>query len=134
MTRTCYIAGPMRGLPGYNYPAFHEATKRLREVGWNVISPAELDIEADNENFEAHSMEQQVLHDTASNARRFARRDLRILTDVLKSENGDAVVVLPGHEKSVGARAETAVAKWVFLPIYTVEEAIEQEENTQHGP
>ncbi len=36
-----YIAGPMSGLPEYNYPAFHAAAKRLRDLGFDVSNPAE---------------------------------------------------------------------------------------------
>ncbi len=37
-----YLAGPMTGLPGKNYPAFHAAAARLRARGFTVISPAEI--------------------------------------------------------------------------------------------
>lgn len=36
-----YIAGPMTGLPAYNFPAFHAAAKAWREAGWEVVNPAE---------------------------------------------------------------------------------------------
>lgn len=36
-----YIAGPMTGLPESNYPAFHSAARRLRELGHTVLNPAE---------------------------------------------------------------------------------------------
>lgn len=35
--RTIYIAGPMTGLPGYNFPAFHaKAAELLRHHGVSV--------------------------------------------------------------------------------------------------
>lgn len=40
-----FIIGPMRGYKYYNFPAFHDAEKRLRDEGWEVISPANLDKE-----------------------------------------------------------------------------------------
>lgn len=40
MTRV-YIAGPMTGLPEFNYPAFHAAAQRLRALGFHVENPAE---------------------------------------------------------------------------------------------
>jgi len=35
-----YIAGPMTGLPEYNFPAFFEAEARLRACGYDVANPA----------------------------------------------------------------------------------------------
>lgn len=122
--RMCYIAGPMRGLPSYNYPAFMDADDKLTAAGWETFNPAKMDIEEDDEDHAARSVDEQKLHDTARNARRFARRDVRVLIDFLRAEDGDAIVVLPDWEKSTGATAEVGVAKWVFLPILTVEEAL----------
>lgn len=39
--KVCLI-GPMTGLPDYNYPAFHAEAARLRGLGFEVVSPAEL--------------------------------------------------------------------------------------------
>lgn len=35
-----YVAGPMTGLPEFNYPAFREATERLVALGWAVEDPS----------------------------------------------------------------------------------------------
>jgi hypothetical protein len=40
-----YIAGPMRGKPEFNFPAFFEADWRLQSEGWYVHNPAQFDIE-----------------------------------------------------------------------------------------
>lgn len=36
-----YIAGPMTGLPEFNFPAFHAAADAWREAGWEVLNPAD---------------------------------------------------------------------------------------------
>lgn len=37
-----YIAGPMTGLPDFNFPAFQKAADFLRASGFAVVSPHEL--------------------------------------------------------------------------------------------
>lgn len=39
---TIYISGPMTGKPDMNFPAFHAAAARMRDMGYTVYSPAEL--------------------------------------------------------------------------------------------
>ena len=41
MKSPTYLAGPMSGLPDYNYPAFHAAAATLRALGHTVLNPAE---------------------------------------------------------------------------------------------
>ncbi|MDR6152156.1 hypothetical protein QF021_000245 [Acidovorax delafieldii] len=36
-----YVAGPMSGMPGHNFPAFNAAADALRAQGWHVENPAE---------------------------------------------------------------------------------------------
>lgn len=36
-----YVAGPMTGIPGHNFPAFNAAAAALRAAGWHVENPAD---------------------------------------------------------------------------------------------
>ena len=92
-----YLAGPMRGHPGYNYPAFHEATAFLREIGHEVFNPAEHGLDVDPES------------DTA--LREYMKIDLPAVLD------SDTVVVLDGWERSKGASLEVYVAEAVGIPV-----------------
>ena len=44
----------------------------------------------------------------------------------LRAERGDAIVTLEGWQRSVGARAEVAVAEWVGLAHYYVARAVKE--------
>lgn len=44
MTRI-YLAGPMTGLPDLNFPAFHAEAARLRALGFDVVNPAEVNVD-----------------------------------------------------------------------------------------
>ena len=89
-----YLAGPMSNLPDYNYPAFHNTTKALREQGFIVFNPAEN-------------------HD--------GRTDLPLeeyyRTDIPQVCDADAVAVLPGWESSGGAKIEVALARQLGKPV-----------------
>lgn len=113
-----YLAGPMTGIPQYNIPAFDEAAFILRalQLGYDVVSPAELD---DPETRAAALASPDGAPGSGSaNGETwgdFLARDVKLLAD----GGIDGVVVLPGWEKSRGARLETFVAsRMMGLPIY----------------
>jgi Domain of unknown function (DUF4406) len=95
-----YIAGPMSGLPDNNYPAFQEAAKRLRVAGYEVLSPAELDVPKD------------------SSWEGWMRASLAMM---LKC---DEVALLPEWHKSVGARLEQNLAAQLRMKCTTLEELL----------
>lgn len=113
-----YIAGPMRGMPEFNFPAFHKAAQQLRNAGYCVFSPAEFDVLFAQEPLGVNgSSTTPPIHD-------FIRRDCHVIINELKPTNGDGLVMLPGWENSRGAYAERALAVWCGLRIWTLAEVV----------
>lgn len=109
--KTIYIAGPMRGLPRFNFDSFDAAEKALIEQGWTVISPATLDREAghDPDKLTEKDITPEFLHACIE----------RDVAAVLKS---DAIALLPGWEKSKGAKAELVLAQWAQKEVFVYPE------------
>lgn len=94
----CYLAGPMSGLPAYNYPAFTKAAEQLRSKGFDIVSPHEL-----------HDGDTTLPYD------HYLRAGLKALLDC------DAIVLLDGWENSRGARIEAKVAAALRMRWFTVD-------------
>ena len=96
-----YLAGPMTGIPQFNFPAFHAAAKKLREDNHTVFSPAEADMAkwGDMETILREASYRVCLH-----------TDLNWILD-----HAEAIALLPGWEKSAGAQAEWALARALGL-------------------
>ncbi len=95
-----YISGPMTGLPLLNKPAFTAAARELREAGYEVVNPAELDL-GEGASWEA-----------------YMRHDIRALCDC------DILALLPGWMDSKGAHLEVHIAHRIGLKLYTVAELV----------
>lgn len=109
-----YLAGPMRGVPHFNYPAFHAETARLRGLGHEVFSPAEADVRAhgrDISNAEGCLATAEKEH--GFSIRAALKEDLSWICD-----HADAVVMLPGWTRSHGAVTEHALAVALGLEVY----------------
>jgi hypothetical protein len=107
-----YLAGPMRGYPSFNFPAFDFAAALLRAEGHDVFSPAERD----------RTIHGLALEDNASGNEQIAEKLLGFsLREALAADTqfialaADAIALLPGWEKSSGALAELALAKALGL-------------------
>ncbi len=123
---SCYLAGPMRHKPRYNFPAFFRADEALTKLGWTVYNPAQMDVDAGAVTREG-KLRKKLSHGKVNlpeASRGFALRDIGVLIGKLRAENGDAIVLLPGWRRSTGAKAERAIAKWVGLRILRIEEAL----------
>lgn len=88
-----YVAGPMTGLPEFNFPLFNATAARLRSDGWHVENPAE------------HG------HVEGAGWADYLRWDIsRIATC-------GAVYLLPGWSKSKGASLEVHIAQVLGLRV-----------------
>jgi len=103
-----YLAGPMRGVAEFNFPAFDSASSWLRGQGFHVFNPAERDVAKYGVELSQGNLfgdEAQAKADHGFDLREALGADLAWIT-----EHAEAVAVLPGWGFSAGARAEVAVA------------------------
>ncbi|MFV3415298.1 DUF4406 domain-containing protein [Pseudomonas sp. NY15436] len=96
-----YLAGPMTGLPEFNYPAFHAEAARLRQLGYHVENPAENNAPADT---------------TWSGYLRLALAQLITC---------DSIAMLPGWHNSEGACLEYHVASKLGMQVSTASQITE---------
>jgi len=109
-----YVAGPMRGITLYNFPAFAEVTGMLRHWGHSVISPAELDLEA---GFNPADLPPEF--DWDGIPMDFGM-DACLTRDIDAIRKCEAIYLLPGWEHSTGCRMEKAVAEFLRLKVIYV--------------
>lgn len=101
---TLYIAGPMTGLPAFNYPAFHAAEAQLRGVGYRTLNPA-VNAKPDPETWEGY---------------------MRAAIAQLIQAGG--IALLDGWIDSRGARLEVGIAQALGMQCWSVESWV------QHAP
>lgn len=90
----------MTGLPEFNFPAFHAAARKLRELGYEVANPAEINSE------------------TGGDWHYYLRADIKALCDC------DTLALLPGWEGSKGAHLELHVAHRLGMEVMAVEKLV----------
>ena len=91
--RRIYLSGPMTGLPGNNYPAFDAEAARLRALGYDVVNPAEINVDMD------------------APWHKCLRDDIRAMLDC------DAIALIDGWHDSVGAHLELHIAHRVGMRV-----------------
>ena len=106
-----YTAGKMRGLPSFGAEEFRKAARVLREHGFKVISPLEMDEEAGIYVDGLTGFED--LTDQGFDIRSTLANDLQVVL-----LDADAVVLLPGWQGSQGAIAEYAAAQAAGVPTW----------------
>lgn len=97
-----YIAGPMTGVPEFNFPAFADAAEALRHAGYKAVSPHE----------GVHNRDLTKPWDY------YMREDIKLLM------NCEGVALLPGWGKSKGARLENYIAKKLGMQVAPLKEWI----------
>lgn len=107
-----YLAGPMRGLPRFNFPAFDFAALALRSEGHEVFSPAERDRTVHGDQLEQNPTGCEKMATTVVG---FSLREALGADVAWISAHADAIALLPGWEKSSGANAEFALAQALGL-------------------
>lgn len=107
-----YLFGPMRGVPGHNFPAFDAARVRLQELGHMVFCPALLtralpyvDADRGNPGYLRHVIDQ----------------------DITCIYHVDALAGLHGWWNSRGSTVEVALALFLQLPVFCAESLRELE-------
>lgn len=90
-----YVAGPMSGYPAYNYPAFHSAAAKLRDLGYHVENPAENGEQADWAGYMRAAIAQVI--------------------------RADGIATLPNWQQSRGAALEVHIAHALQMPVLPVE-------------
>jgi hypothetical protein len=86
-----YIAGPMSGLPEYNYPAFHAADADLTALGYETLNPATNPAQDSWEGYMRAAIAQVI--------------------------QAEAIAFLPGAHQSRGARLELAIASALGMDV-----------------
>jgi hypothetical protein len=114
-----YLAGPMRGIKDFNFPAFFQKADELRSQGHTVFNPAERDIKIHGPKV-AYGNETGDLA-VATKEHGFNLRDALGADLEWICKEADAIALLPGWEKSKGASAERAVGLALGLEILELE-------------
>lgn len=112
---TIYIAGPMRGYDNWNFDSFDRQAKSLRQNGWEVINPAELERNLQKKYGEndPHDFNPNTNQSDQEFLRKALQQDMTQICD-----NCTALYMLSGWEKSKGAIAERSLAQALGLDIF----------------
>lgn len=98
--KTYYLAGPMRGIPNLNREAFEEARESLRALGYTIYCPSE------NQERMSEANPAATLHD-------YIKHNIAVLLEC------DGIILLPGSDKSKGARVEKDLAFLLGKEVYS---------------
>lgn len=115
-----YLAGPMTGIPHFNYPAFNAAAHDLRQRGHVVFSPAEHDTQMFGRDISNPTgSAEQAAAEHGFDRRAALKADLSWIC-----EHAEGIALLPGWERSSGARAEKSLADALGLHVIVLDELV----------
>jgi hypothetical protein len=101
-----YIAGPMRGLPAFNFQKFFYWAERLEMKGHEPLNPAYYDV--------VRWTRTGKMFDEATDYEEVLKFDLDLITST-----ADAIFLLDGWSNSEGAQREHDLAVKLGLKVYT---------------
>ena len=104
-----YVAGPMRGIPEFNFPAFNAATAILRGQGHEVFNLAERDNERHGKDISKGNL--TGCEEAAAREHGFSLREALADDTAWICRQADTIALLPGWERSKGAKAELALSE-----------------------
>lgn len=125
--RIVYIAGPMTGLPEWNFPEFDRVAEELREQGHTVVNPCDFDRERGFNpktatEFSNEQIREAMVMEFAGCKRLDEEYSLGGLVFNSPTWLGLAdctdLVLLDGWENSKGAFAEASVALWLGITVW----------------
>lgn len=111
-----YLAGPMSGIPQFNYPLFFRVANALRNSGYEIISPAEQDSDEELQKILASPDGDLSKVPSSQTWGDFLSHDVKLIADKV-----DGIVFLPGWYKSRGARLEAYVGLTCDRPFMEVD-------------
>lgn len=118
-----YVAGPMTGHKYFNFPAFDRVSNRLREMGYLVANPADLDRAL---GFDPCQLPEDTDWKNLSALPYLQKKGMRpeqvMQLDLVAVLECDIVILmlLDGWYFSKGVKAELAVAEWAGKLIWRI--------------
>ena len=109
-----YLAGPMTGVPLFNFPLFNKVAGILRDRGYEVFNPAQRDTER-HDGVDISAGNETGDPALAAKQHGFSLRDALADDTWWICKKAQAICFLPGWEHSDGATMEHKLAKCLRL-------------------
>ena len=111
-----YLAGPMSGIPLYNFPAFHAMEARLRARGYDVVNPAALEVHKAGDHEWVYYLKRDLCYVVGCDV-------VAVINSPLMAQPGGSHMMVPWWA-SRGARLEVLVALTLGLKVYLAESLV----------